>query len=38
MKLKEKWIHDYVSNIDISNIKWIKLNFEQLMNFIMTII
>lgn len=33
MDLNEKWINNYIDNIDLSKIEWIKFDGEQLMTF-----
>ena len=33
MRNIDKWVRDYIDNIDISNIEWIKLNCEELDDF-----
>ena len=30
----EKWYHDYIEDVDLNNIQWIKLNAEELKAFI----
>ena len=33
MDINEKWINDYINDVDISKIEWVKFDIEQLMNF-----
>lgn len=33
MDLKAKWEHDYIEDLDLTQIEWIKLNSEQLREF-----
>ena len=34
LDITEKWINDYIKNIDLENIEWVKLNSNQLYEFI----
>lgn len=33
MDIKDKWIYDYIKDIDLSNIKWVKFNVNELDSF-----
>lgn len=33
MDLYDKWINDYIDNIDLSKIEWVKFDYQQLMDF-----
>lgn len=33
MNIQEKWINEYINNIDITKIQWIKFNMNELINF-----
>ena len=33
MTKKEKWIYDYIKDVDLNNIEWIKLNSSELEEF-----
>lgn len=34
LKTYKKWLHNYIDNVDISNIKWLKLNPDELRSFL----